>query len=186
MKTYNCISITINESNTELLQLIQREDNFTVRKRLLALQTYVSGVAQSYLAISKALGVSQKSVSAWFRLYEREGIEALLRRPQTGPSVGSSSVLKTSTIEAAMERLSDSETGFQSFVELQHFISEKEGKEVNYTTVYRYFRRGKGAKLKAVRPSNVKKDEDLVETIKKMRIIIPNLLKKRTRFYFNI
>ena len=94
-------------------------------------------------------------------------IEALLRRPQTGPSVGSSSVLKTSTIEAAMERLSDSETGFQSFVELQHFISEKEGKEVNYTTVYRYFRRGKGAKLKAVRPSNVKKDEDLVETIKK-------------------
>ena len=147
MKTYNCISITINESNTELLQLIQREDNFTVRKRLLALQTYVSGVAQSYLAISKALGVSQKSVSAWFRLYEREGIEALLRRPQTGPSVGSSSVLKTSTIEAAMERLADPQTGFQSFVELQNFVSELEGKTVNYTTVYRYFRKGMGAKL---------------------------------------
>jgi len=38
-----------------------------------------------------------------------------------------------------------------------------EGKTVNYTTVYRYFRKGWGVKLKAVRPANVKKDENLSE-----------------------
>jgi len=70
MKTYNCISITIKESNTELLQLIQQENSPTVRKRLLALQSYVSGVAQSYLAIAKTLGISQKTVASWFHLYE--------------------------------------------------------------------------------------------------------------------
>jgi transposase len=171
MKTYNCISITIKETNSELLQLIQQENSPTVRKRLLALQTYVSGVAQSYLSIAKIVGVSQKSVSSWFHLYEKEGIEALLRRPQTGPAVGSSSVLKKSTIESVVARLDDPQIGFQSFVELQNFVSEKEGKAVNYTTVYRYFRKGLGAKLKAVRPSNVKKDEDMSGVIKKMRII---------------
>ena len=147
MKTYNCISITIHESNTELLQLIQQENSPTVRKRLLALQTYVSGVAQSYLAIAKTLGISQRSVASWFHSYEKEGIKALLRPPQTGPAVGSSSVLKTSTIQAVLERLADPQTGFQSFVELQNFVSELEGKTVNYTTVYRYFRKGMGAKL---------------------------------------
>ena len=70
MKIYNYISITIKESNSELLQLIQQEDSPTVRKRLLALQSYVSGVAQSYLAIAKTLGISQKSVVSWFHLYE--------------------------------------------------------------------------------------------------------------------
>ena len=92
-------------------------------------------------------------------------IEALLRRPQTGPAVGSSSVLKTSTIESVKDRLADPQAGFQSFVELQNFVSDLEGKTVNYTTVYRYFRKGWGVKLKAVRPANVKKDENLSEII---------------------
>jgi len=90
-------------------------------------------------------------------------IEAFLRRPQTGPAVGSSSVLKKSTIESVVARLDDPQIGFQSFVELQNFVSDLEGKIVNYTTVYRYFRKAWGVKLKAVRPANVKKDENLSE-----------------------
>jgi hypothetical protein len=42
---------------------------------------------------------------------------------------------------------------------------------VNYTTVYRYFSQRHGRKLKAVRPSNVKKDENLISLFKKSGLL---------------
>jgi transposase len=164
--SYRCITIKISESNDELLSLIQNESSATVRKRLLALQCYASDQAHSYQSIASLIGASRFAVSDWFKMYAKEGIDGVIRCSQRGPATGSSSVMSPETIRLVMERLADPEQGFVSFKEMAQFISEKEGKEIKYSTVRRYFRYGQNAQLKRVRPKKDKKGDLLDELLK--------------------
>ena len=143
----------ITESVQALKVLLRKSKKKHETQRLTALYLLKSGQAKNRVQVAKHLGVDRMSVGQWLRAYETGGLEKLLER-RSAP--GRVSILT----EAQQERLRSElqkPQGFQSYVQIQHYIAETFGIEMNYKTVYAMVHDKWGAKLKVPRPSHVKK-----------------------------
>ena len=87
------------------------------------------------------------------QLYEEGGLAALLK---IKPLPGAKPQLNPEQQAIVRAELAKPE-GFSSYIELQEWIAERFGVQMNYAALYHMARYRMGAKLKVPRPTNPKK-----------------------------
>ena len=143
----------ITESVKDLKVLLRSSEKKHEIQRLTALYLLKSGQAKNRVQVAECLGVDRMSVGQWLRAYETGGLEKLLER---GYAPGRVSIL-TEAQQTRLRSELQKPKGFQSYVEIQAYIADAFGVQMNYKTVYAMVHDRWGAKLKVPRPSHVKK-----------------------------
>lgn len=143
----------IAESSEELLERMKREKHVLKRQRLHALYLVKSGQAGSRQEIAQLLGMGGNAVGEWLNCYAREGLDVLLEVKVPPGRVAS---LNPAQQEQLREVLA-CPTGFSSFVDVQTWIKEQLGIQMEYSAVHKLVKYSLGASLKVARPSHPQK-----------------------------
>ena len=161
----NAKLLIVKESIKELLSL-KKASSDTKSKRLLMLIEIQKekGKAIAKRDLAKRIGVDPNSITAWKKLYEQSGIEAIMADGRVGfkPSIVTAEEHKK--IE---KKLNDPKNGIRGYVELLDWIKVEFSKDMKYITLVKYAQRNFGSKIKVARKSHVKKDEEAVKAFKK-------------------
>lgn len=131
--------------------------------RLQMLILIKEGVIISKDGLALALNVSNRSVHTWRTNYLRGGIDLLLG-DKRGGKAGKISSQAHHQLE---QRLNNSQEGFRSFIEIQQWLKDNFGIEMEYQAVNKYVKRKFGARLKVARKSHVNKDPNATALFKK-------------------
>lgn len=108
------------------------------------------------------MGRSQSTIYHWLQLYKIGGMLQLLEEPlQTGRP----SKIGTETIASLQQELSDPE-GFNSYKEIQLWLSVCQDIDLSYPTVHRIVRYELKGKLKVARPIHEKQKPGIIQTFK--------------------
>ncbi len=157
----------IKESVKELSQL-RKNNSDTINKRLLMLLAIKREKNRdiSKRDLAKLIGVDPNSITAWKKIYERQGIGGIISDGRIGfkPNVITSQEHKK--IE---KKLKDTKNGIRGYKELLNWVKVELSKDMKYITILKYSQRHFGSKIKVARKSHVKKDEQAVESFKKLR-----------------
>ena len=143
----------ITENVEDLKRLLRQAKKKHEVQRLNVLYLLKSGQAKTRLEVAGLLGVDRGSVDTWLEAYETGGLEKLLKR---GYAPGRLPIL-TESQQAVLRKALEKPEGFDSYVQIQVYIAETFGVEMNYKTVYAMVHDKWGAKLKVPRPSHEKK-----------------------------
>ena len=143
----------ITESVEDLKGLLRQAKKKHEIQRLNMLYLLKSGQAKNRSQVAKHLGVDRTSVGTWLAAYETGGLEKLLER---GYAPGRTPILTEQQQEVLRKALENPE-GFHSYVQIQEYIAETCGVEMNYKAVYAMVHDKWGAKLKVPRSSHEKK-----------------------------
>lgn len=148
--------IAIQETATELAELIQTQTNPKLKERLQVLYLLQLPGAMSVLAVAKVVGRHRGSVQRWLSVYREGGLDGLL---ETRQSSGRPRVIPEWAVASLKRRLSEPE-GFGSYIQVQQWLAETLNVEAEYATVHHLVRYRLGAKLKAARPVHLKQDPE--------------------------
>ena len=143
----------ITESAEALKGLLRQAKKKHEIQRLNALYLLKSGTAKNRVEVAKSLGVDRTSVGTWLAAYETGGLQKLLKR---GYAPGRVPIL-TETQQNVLRKALEKPEGFTSYVQIQEYIAQTFGVEMNYKAVYAMVHDKWGAKLKVPRPSHEKK-----------------------------
>ena len=143
----------ITESAADLKGLLRQAKKKHEIQRLNALYLLKSGTAKNRVEVAKILGVDRTSVGTWLAAYETGGLQKLLKR---GYAPGRVPIL-TETQQNILRKALETPEGFTSYVQVQEYIAQTFGVEMNYKAVYAMVHDKWGAKLKVPRPSQEKK-----------------------------
>ena len=128
--------IFIKETVTELKKLlVNRSITISNRIRMLIIIKNNEGESFSKQALGKILGVSSSSVQIWRRLYERGGLNLLLKDKRVGFKP---SLISEEEHEKIKEKLHDPTNSLIGYVELQEWISREFNKTIKYNTLLKY------------------------------------------------
>jgi transposase len=122
----------------------------------------MGGVSKRMLA--DIIGVNHNSIQTWRTLYEKGGIEELIKYTK---NEGRPTILTAEEHQAIKTKLNDSKNGLRGYVELLDWIENTFKKEIKYNTLLKYTNREFGASVKVARKSHVKKDLEAVSAFKK-------------------
>jgi transposase len=143
----------ITESVEALKVLLRQAKKKHEIQRLTALYLLKSGQAKPRIQVAESLGSNRVSVGHCLDAYETGGLENLLKR---GYAPGRTPILTEAQQDVLRRELQKPE-GFHSYVEIQQYIANTFGVEMNYKTVYAMVHDKWGAKLKVPRKSHEKK-----------------------------
>lgn len=156
------IHIIIKESIKELKSIQKLKPFYYNRVQMLIL--IKEGVIVTKDDLAQALSASNKSVQTWRTKYIEGGIERLLEDNRGGKKVGQ---ITPQIHQQLRARLNESKEGFKSFVEVQQWLKENFGIEMQYHAVNKYLKRKFGARPKVARKSHMDKDDNAVALFKK-------------------
>ena len=145
----------IHEDVETLRAQLRQERNLERKRRLHLLVLVAGGEVRTRLEAAEHLAVHRITLGRWLNRYEQEGLEGLLRQEERGARAGQRTI-SSQAFEALAAQLGEAE-GFGSYGEIQHWLAEQWGEEVNYSGVYRLVHRHLKAKLKRPRPCRPKK-----------------------------
>ena len=145
----------ITESVEDLKRLLRQAKKKHEIQRLTALYLLKSKQVKTRLEVAACLGVDRTSVGHWLGAYETGGLQNLLKRRY---APGRVSIL-TAEQQVHLRNELQKPNGFSSYVEIQRYIAETLGVEMNYKTVYTMVHDKWGCKLKVPRTSHVKKTQ---------------------------
>ena len=143
----------ITESVEKLKRLLRQAKKKHEVQRLNVLYLLKSGQAKNRLQVAKLLGVDRGSVGTWLTAYETGGLQTLLKRGYAPGRVPLLTPAQQDVLRKALEK----PEGFHSYVQIQDYIAETFGVQMNYKAVYAMVHNKWGAKLKTPRPSHEKK-----------------------------
>lgn len=143
----------IAETAEELRALMKSERRPKAQQRLHALYLVASGRARSRSAVAELLGLNRDTVGAWFALYAEGGRAHLL---ELYISPGKASSLPPEVLAALRDRLEQPE-GFASYGEIQTWLAETHGVQMQYKALHKLVAYKLQARPKVVRPRHIKK-----------------------------
>lgn len=164
---YNTLLADIKETPEQILKLLTKTSNPSANKRLLALYMYASGQGHSVNQIRKLVGCTAQVVKDAFDMYSKQGIEGVLNVKSSGRPAKSYTVISDATLEKLEQELSQPDSPYMSYKQIQERMSELEGKEIKYGTAWQAATQRLKTKLKRPRPYNIQKDAAREEAIKK-------------------
>ena len=147
--------LTVAETEADLRHRLSATRDAVLRDRLHFLILAATGAVASVTQAADRLLRHRNTVSRWAADYRRGGLDALLDIGTPGKPPGQRTI-PHDAFEALKARLGG-ETGFASYVEVEHWLRDQHGVEVCYSTLHQIVRYELGAKLKAPRPSHPKK-----------------------------
>ena len=149
----------IKENEEELSRLQKSSGKVLVYQRLQMLRVLKSGKVATLVEAAPLVGVTERSLQNWWRLYKQQGLESLLRvEPNRRPRL---------TAQQQHDLIEEAGKGeFSTIVEITAWVKQSFG--ISYTEVgmWKLVKKLK-IKKKTPRPSHVKKDEVAVERFKK-------------------
>lgn len=157
------LRIEIHESVEYLEKSLRHARSAKQKERLQMLWWLKSRQVTQHQDLAQRLGRDGSTITRWMGKYRKGGLSALLEE-KTAP--GKAWQIDGEMLEQLKARLEQPE-GFKSYGEIQHWIKQQFGKDVNYKTVYKTVRYRLQAKLKVPRPQSLKQDEAAVERFKK-------------------
>lgn len=159
-------SIQVKESVIELKKLLKSTPRliFPRIKMLLEIKKHESMGGVSKRMLADIIGVNHNSIQTWRTLYEKGGIEELIKYTK---NEGRPTILTAEEHQAIKTKLNDSKNGLRGYVELLDWIENTFKKEIKYNTLLKYTNREFGASVKVARKSHVKKDFESVSAFKK-------------------
>jgi len=104
--------------------------------------------------LSTLTGTSDKSIHIWRKRYISGGIGQLLQERRGGKRPGK---ISGAVHEKLAKRLHSPKEGLRSFIEIQQWLLQEFGIEMQYHAVNKYVKRRFGARLKVSRKSHVQK-----------------------------
>lgn len=145
----------IKEPLEKLTHRLRTERNGLLKLRLHVLVLVASQAVSNREEAARRLALHRTTVCRWLRVYQREGLEGLLRVGEAGAPSGTAR-LSPAMAEALQQRLAEPQ-GFGSYVEVQQWLYEEYGQRIPYSTAHRWVRYELKAKLKRPRPEHPKK-----------------------------
>ena len=104
--------------------------------------------------LSTLTGASDKSIHIWRKQYISGGLEQMLKERRGGKKPGK---ITGAVHDKLAKRLHSPKEGFRSFIEIQQWLLQDFGIEMQYHAVNKYVKRRFGARLKVSRKSHVQK-----------------------------
>jgi transposase len=157
--------LKIKESLSEIKRLQQKSPLY-LSIRLQMLIVIKTKEVHSKRGLSDILGISANSIQAWKQLYSQGGIDKLMEYHRGG---NKKPVIDAKADKAIVAKLSNPYEAPRSYKELQQWVDEHLIKGINYHTLNKHVKNKHKTKLKVVRKSHVKKDEQAVAAFKKNR-----------------
>ena len=159
-------SIQVKESVNELKNLLKSTPRliFPRIKMLLEIKKHESMGGVSKRMLADIIGVNHNSIQTWRTLYEKGGIEELIKYTK---NEGRPTILTAEEHQVIKTKLNDSKNGLRGYVELLDWIENTFKKEIKYNTLLKYTNREFGASVKVARKSHIKKDLEAVSAFKK-------------------
>lgn len=149
----------IRESAEELAVQLQAQTNPIFKERLQVLYLMKLPNAMSISAISLVVGKHGGTLQRWLSVYQREGLDGLLRVKQ---SPGRPSVIPGWAVKRLQQRLAEP-VGFKSYGEVQQWLLNTLGVSAEYRRVHELVRYRLKSKLKAARPVHVQQNAAALE-----------------------
>lgn len=143
----------ITEGVEELSQRLRTERNSRRKTRLQVLYLLKSGQAHSRQGVAALVAGHRHTIGRWLDAYARGGLAALL---EVKIHSNRQPVIPAPAQRALAAKLR-SPKGFGSYGEAHQWLQEKWSVRVKYKTLHRWIRYRLKARLKAARPSPVKK-----------------------------
>lgn len=162
--------IKISESIETLKSLMKQQKTAINHAKVQSLYLLKIKVAETIRYLAIIMGRSESTIYYWLQLYKTGGIRKLLEEP---PKTGRPKILDIEEIAKIQQELSDPE-GFNSYKEIQLWLSICQDIEISYPTLHRIVRDELRGKLKVPRPIHEKQKPGI---IKVFRDYFPELLK---------
>ena len=163
------ISITVSESLKELQALLLKAQSDRERGRLKALILLKHGKVVYQSQLANKLGFTEKTVRAWLKTYNEQGLSNLITIKVGG---NNTRVISCNAIDFIATQLTNPQTTITSYVELQGLIEAQLCETIDYGTLYAHCRRKHKSKLKVSRKSHYKKDPKAETVFKKPEKVI--------------
>lgn len=157
------VKINITETAEQLKKLLKQQKSAFALSRLQALYLLKTQQVETVQHLAVVLGKSRVTVQRWLQRYREGGLNGLLEQYK---SAGRPKIISQAVRERLKRELADPE-GFSSYGEVQTWLKASEGIEASYKVVHDTVRYQLKAKLKAARPTSVKKRSGEEEEFKK-------------------
>lgn len=160
--------VIIKESLAQLRKL-QKDSIPMIANRIRVLIEFKKneGTGISKRVVADTVGVNHNSVQTWRTLYQKGGIEAILKHKR---KEGRPSAITPEEHLLIEKKLRDPKNGLRGYVELLNWVETEFKMTIKYNTLLKYSMRHFGSKVKVARKSHVKKDEAAVATFKKTSV----------------
>jgi len=159
----------IKETLGELKSYKSKVHNYKSGQRLKELILLKEDSLLSLTSVARQLAISTRSLSRWILLYKQKGIEAYIA-PETRDKP--SKIITPEIHESLEKSLKNTDNPFNSYMEVQQWLKEEHGIEIEYQWLWKYLTTKMGTTLKVPRKSHSKKDPDAAEAFFKNAIII--------------
>ena len=161
------IVVAIKEELNTLDVLYRKSKNYRIKKRIKSLMLTKSNKFETREGIAKHLGINVKTLYVWTKIYQEEGLDAML----TISSGGKRREIVSQEIKEALEKkLNDSTSPLHGYTDAIHWVKKEFGITFHYNTLRTFMMTNFKTKLKQPRKSHYKKDEKAFEAFKKKSI----------------
>lgn len=157
----------IKESDEELKSLHSKHKEERIRKRINMLRFLKESKFKTRQALADELRVGKRTLERWINIYLNEGLGELLSPIRRNRK---SSFISPQAHKALQSRLTDAQSPFTSYKEIQDWLNEEYNTDIKYNNLYYYLTKHFKTKLKIPRKSNVKKDEQAVAFFKNTQV----------------
>lgn len=157
------VKIDIVEPEETLKVLLLKAAEVQEKEKLQVLYWLKTKTVDSVSAIAVLLGRHRTTVQRWLTSYRQGGLEELLREKK---STGRPRLMTQEILDKLLLELQDP-SGFESYKEVQKWLSSCCDVQLSYRTVHQWVRYRLQAKLKVPRPVSIKQKEGVVEEFKK-------------------
>ena len=156
-------STVVKESLEEIEEKLRQAKKPREKERLQVLYWLKQEDAPDITRLAKSLGKHRNTVQKWLTRYGEGGVEGML---EIKKSPGGVRVIPEWAEKALEKRLKDENHGFNSYGEVQQWLSETLGVDAEYHAVYQMTHYRLKAKLKVPRPQNHKQNTKKREAFK--------------------
>ena len=156
------VKIDITESAEELQTVMTSQSTASECSKVQVLWWLKTGQVTTVTQAAAQGGHHRTTVSRWLSKYRDGGLEHLLAPPYRP---GRPTAIDGELLVALERELADPE-GFQSYGEIQHWLSVVHGQEIPYKTVHQTVRYRLKAKLKVPRPVSERQSQGAVDAFK--------------------
>lgn len=152
------VKLEIIESAAKLKTILAQQTEWKQKQKVQALYWLKIGAAQTIEQISVLLGCHRTTVSRWFAIYRKVGIEGLLEKKKIVGRPRKISAIAEQKLKSKLEQMES----FSSYGEVQTWLKTMWNIDLPYSTVHRYVRYHLKTKLKVSHPvSSKKKPKDI-------------------------
>ena len=158
------VVIHIKEDAKELDLLYKKSKGFKTKRRIKSLILTKSNKFETREQLATYLGVDLKTLYTWTKVYQEEGLEAML----TSSSGGQRRQKVTGDIKEKLgQKLHNSKSPLHGYTDAVLWVRKEFNVDIDYHTLRSFMIVNFGTKLKQPRKSHYKKNEKAFEAFKK-------------------